>query len=237
MRRILCSLCTCLSLVIAIGLLAQSAAAEPYLQVSYDVIGGTFSGNNLAGAITGGSVTFTMPFTGTTTTGSATSTWFYCTPYGTGACGYIKTLQLTGTAGNFTLLAPAKIQSAYGGTGTYQYPTTGTPTSTTTYTYAFARANGAGIIYASSGGTYVHYLGPQVIRVKYPTYAGYAPTAYNLGVAVPTKLFHRAILGNEVRTVIPEPSTSGLLALGLGFLGIAGSSGGLAARARRARRK
>ena len=71
----------------------------------------------------------------------------------------------------------------------------------------------------------------------YPTYAGTTPSSYNLGaVQVPGIMWHRAILGNEIRTVIPEPSTGGLLALGLGFLGVAGGSGGLAARARRARR-
>jgi hypothetical protein len=213
-----------LSLVVAIGLLAQPAAAAPWMEVSYDVVSGNFSGADahLSGAITGGSLTYTAPRTGQTAKKGTVNSFscYYGNLFGN-YCGYIQTLHLTGPAGSFTLLNPARVDYAY-----------------LSKWYAKARANGPGIIYASSGGNYVHWANLGVIQFEYPTALSYTPTTFNLGVAQIGHFFHNAVLGNEVRTWVPEPSTGALLALGLGVMGVVGGgSGGLAARVRRARRR
>jgi hypothetical protein len=225
MRTVLCSLCVSLALAIAVGLLARPAAAAPWMEITYDVVSGTFSGPHLSGAITGGSIMWTVPRTGQTSKKGTVDSFscFYGNLLGN-YCGYIQTMHLTGTAGSFTLLQPQRLDYAW-----------------LSKWYARLRGNGNGFIAASSGGYYVNYGGVGVIQMKYPTFLSSPPTApfsNHLGVAQVTHFFHHAILGNEVRTWVPEPSTGALLALGLGVMGVVGGgSGSLAARVRRARRR
>jgi hypothetical protein len=75
-------------------------AAESLLGISYTITSpGTFSGLNLNGPITGGSLTYTPP-------GGSVLTPFSCRTATATSCGSMQ-LTLIGTAGTFTAMLPA----------------------------------------------------------------------------------------------------------------------------------
>jgi hypothetical protein len=205
---------------VAALLIAGPSAAAPYLRIDYTVTGGNFYtsvGTPLSGAITGGAVSIRLQ-DGVTAL-PAGNNWVT-----TGA--QITKLTLSNTGGTFRFLSPL-------------------PT-----------ANINASAYQTTFGQYYQFRGHQVAS---PGNAQ-SGTVVNTGISFAfldaqcsgfgfcglTQLFtrgavlvgsfganHNFTLGNEIQTVVPEPST-GLLGLGL-FGGIGGAAG-LAARARARRR-
>ena len=190
-------------------LLAGHAQAAQVTSVSYTVTGGTFSGPNLSGAITGGSVTYNAP-------SPYLSTSTRC--FGLGDCGSIVSLVLTGPAGTWSLLAPLQIATAT------IYPTV----FLGGFLRGFYNQNKQAANFQSGASV----LSGAIISTAFARAGYYTP---NIGAirysGTSPGMSHAFTIGNEIRTVVPEPGIDALLSLGL--LGLA--AGG-ATRARRRRR-
>lgn len=193
-------------------LLAAPTQAAQIVAVSYTVTGGTFSGPNLSGDITGGSVTYNAPppFLSTSTR---------C--FGLGDCGSIVSLVLTGPAGTWSLLAPLQVATAsiyptvfHGGftRGFYNQNK-----QAANFQSGASVLSGAIISTAFARATYSNNIG--AIR-----YSGTSPG-----------MNHAFTIGNEIRTVVPEPEPGIAALVSLGLLGLL-LRGRASARARRSRR-
>ncbi len=193
-------------LIVSVVSLTRPAEAAQITSFSYTVTGGAFFGPNLAGPITGGSMTYSAPPPFLSTPGSCIAV---------GACGSIASLILTGAAGTWSLLAPLQ-----GG-----IIVTGPGTASIGFGVSLVVPATASAVFRSGGVTATVFL----TRVAH----FFGSTVYVTRAGGP--YYHTFTLGNEVRTVVPEPGTAALLGLGL-LLGLAGGSRGLAARARGSRR-
>ncbi len=189
------------SLVMALGLGSRPAAAASFLRVSYTVTGGAFNGPALSGPITGGTISYRTP-DGVTV----------APPYGsacTGSCGFLTQLTLTGAAGTFRLLTPTVLDLL----GQF---------ATLTPRPLVMIANSIPASKFSSGGGALTGVGASVTNVFI---SGAPALSANLEL-LEDYYGHAPEIGNEVRAVVPEPTTGPLLGLGLGLLGLAGGARG-----------
>lgn len=188
-----------------VSLAASPASAVQISQVSYEVTGGTFDGALSSGAITGGSAVWTVP-----------GGYGVSTPVTTSG-GYAGLLQviLTGPSGYF--------RATWDAFGLRINPT------------RFG-ASGASLTVGVRTGT-----GSDLVSVFVGGFGYESPLSqsglvrdYTRPYYAVDKFGHSFEIGNEVRTIVPEPSTATLLGLGL----IASAAvGSCAARARRGRRR
>ena len=187
--------------------LAGTAAAESLLSISYTITDGTFSGINLNGPITGGSLIYTPP-------GGSVETPFYCTTSTATSCGSAQ-LTLKSTAGTFSAvissLVSININPSYVQLfGTYGSGSSG-PDPVTPYLFLFG-------YYAT---------GTQSASIFGSVYAPSSTSPFS----------HYFVLGQEVRTVPEPSPRMAQLGAGIGLLGILGARTGMAIRARRKGRR
>jgi hypothetical protein len=179
-------------------LLAAPTQAAQIVAVSYTVTGGTFSGLNLSGDITGGSVTYNAPppFLSTSTR---------C--FGLGDCGSIVSLVLTGPAGTWSLLAPLQVATAS------IYPTV----FHGGFTRGFYNQNKQAANFQSGASM----LSEAIISTAFArvTYSNNNIGAIRYSGTSPG-MNHAFTIGNEIRTVVPEPEPGITALVSLGLLGL-----------------
>lgn len=196
-------------LVAAASLLlaATPASAALITEISWDVTGGTFDGTVAGGAITGGSVVWTAPGGGVTTAfvgpgGTLQIVLSGTTGYAKGTVAAVVVQSLAaGFKANVGPVTPFVVGTAPPGSIPADNVMLGGATST-------FMANVAG-----SGSSTLFWSG--------------------LFTSLTSSTLSSNILfafGNEVRTVVPEPSTATLF--GLGLLALGGACGGIVCRRR-----
>jgi hypothetical protein len=215
-RRGRCSMYNRLLLAIAVAFVWTSGAASaaPLLSVSYEVTGGSFSGDWSSGAITSGTLAYS-PTVPTSTPFTASGEWI---------------LSLNGPSGSFrvTFLASARV-----------YADEMIPVRYYTYP-SDAWGQVVGPVY-SNGQLLVPAPGGVDFDLRGGAGPPGPTTWVGAQTRVPpdfwtTLFFHRFTVGTEVRTFVPEPATGTLVGLGLVFMGFVGGSRRAAAHARRVRR-
>ena len=184
---------------VAILLTATPAKAAPLLSMSYDVIGGNFSAGpddgKAVGAITGGTFVINFP----AATASA--------PF---ACSFCATAVITAFNASNT------VHFSWSWTGLIVNATKG-----------FAAANAYPNAYVSTPTFVSAGVGPSLVTYVYSMVQ--IPNGNDLtellnlrglgGTQAPyAHVYHGFVVGNEVRTFVPEPSTAPLA--GLGLLGL-----------------
>ncbi len=208
------------ALALLCALIASPVSAVNISQITWDVTGGAFVGPSSSGPVTGGTLTF-LPAGGVVATPVVS----------VNHQGHGFALSLTGPSGSFQMNFPATIFTAnvdhicnlsLSGFSGFAHPSPYVTFST----------------WVTSGGTAVSALGGQL----YFYLAGGVgsgsvfPAIYNyISISSYSTAFasHTFTLGNEVRTVVPEPGTGLLLYLGL--LGTAVVGHTAARRGRKAR--
>jgi hypothetical protein len=196
----------------ALGLGAGAASAAPVSSISWTVTGGNFNGPASFGPIAGGSVVYTPAG------GSISTPAFSVNPAGSLA------IKLTGMSGIFaatinTPLSGVTISSkaVYITPLFWDYTLNPLPTN---YSGMYSLTRAAARVFALLGsGT--------------GSVFGNAFATTTMGTAA--YFMHNFTIGNEVKTIIPEPATGSLLGLGLLTLGVIGTRGRGAAARRRPR--
>jgi hypothetical protein len=202
--------------VFALTMTAGQVSAAPLANISYDVTGGTFSGPNSTGPVTGGTFRFTP---------TAVHPYMTNPPYSIVYYGTVR-MVLTGPSGYFDIQAPVVTGSIFAMVGGAFRSMGGFPiigVSGTTPPFG-------GTVTLFSGGFQALYRTDLVLGSVHSARVVVRGTTAPGPIAFATHYF---TIGNEVRTPIPEPGTAGLL--GLGLLGLTGFASACA-RARRSRR-
>jgi len=177
---------------------AAPAVAAPISQITWDVVGGSFSSSALAnGPVTGGTVVWT-PGAGTADTASAA--------FHPGTFNFLATA--AGGLQHFSL--PAAYGSVYLAPGSY--------VGVFSSFFHGQAASAGGLFPAPPGGGFPTLA--SIIRTIFITGGtGTASFLHVSGFSAQTAN-HYLLLGNEVKTFVPEPATGSLL--GLGLIGLAG---------------
>jgi hypothetical protein len=201
------------ALAVLLGFIASPVSAATISKITWDVTGGAFGGPNVGGAITGGSLTFT-PATGT-----------LATPvYNQNHKGHAFNLILNGASGSISV--------NFAGKGTDVSSYAGNDHINTINALAFVAHAHPAYPSIQSGGTTLSALFAY-FGVSINSGVGTGYLSNYIYTSAYTSYLQTFTLGNEVRTLVPEPGTAMLLGLGLAGLGLTASGRGAIAWRRR----
>jgi hypothetical protein len=200
--------------VAALAFLAAPAGAAQLAQIQWDVTGGTFASFFLAnGPITSGTLTWTP---------------------GGGVFSYSPGVDAVSTGGTFDLLLQGTGQNQFsyvGNAGSLSRFGTGLLLGRFYNGLAFSKGNLHPTAEPTEGLYVRRWFGVYTGGTGFGRVEGYSGWKKGAGYATHLPITHEFTLGNEVRTLVPEPGSGSLFGLGL-----AAGLGTAAVRARRRRR-